>query len=457
MYRRLIKVAFLLFLITFCVIFFFVVHKVKEPALAFGLLDYMKELKIDSVIFECLENSFIPQEIPKSWQLDSSFDSGGDFAYFKYYPKYPPLLNIKTLLPIEMYLSREEQEVPFAEQDLVSKPNFSWSFAVDKKNKIYSIDAAKMTPGEDEISGKVEDGLMLWKKGSVRQAVELSDGSKEFSIIASNASNFQPNSQFDPHMSAYLDNALIGSVFVRDKNLANYDFHYYTTEGWHKFEIEFDNAYYDKEKLLDSNLLIKEVQIYELIGGVCLGARKGLEENLSQSKYMLSYFRSLPGEKNNQLIRFFKSRFNIDNLRNISMEGYKIQALVEDVEIAGLIKKAIFAPAPTEIRLKVKVPIDGIKVTFGFGIMEEVWDKAGDGVLFRVRMDTKKDEPEEVLFSQYINPKANEKDRKWFIAEVDLKKYKGKEATLVFETIGSMPSPIRPTIDDAYDWAVWSG
>jgi hypothetical protein len=140
----------------------------------------------------------------------------------------------------------------------------------------------------------------------------------------------------------------------------------------------------------------------------------------------------------------------------IIAKGSDTQPLMREVEIGNLTKQAIFAPPPTKIKTKIKVPIDGIKLVFGFGVMQEAWDKAGDGVEFTVKLDTPQSEAEEVLFSKYINPKANESDRKWFQAEVDLRRFKGKEINLIFETKGSPVSPITPTVDNSYDWAVWS-
>ena len=456
MYRRLFKLFILLIVVFLCIVFFFSAKRVKGPAVSFELFDYLKGVTVESAIFKALDDSFIPKETIKGWQEDADFTGGEDFIYFKYILKHQPLLDTKSLMPLELHLFRGDAEVAFADADVGNKPNFSWCFVLNKKNSVYAIEASKMTPSHEGVASKTEKGLMLWKTGSIAQAIELPEGSKEFSITAANSSNFESNTKLDPHMTVYLDTVPIGDTYVRSKKTAEYHFYNYTTQGWHKLMIEFDNAYYNKDTGWDSNLFLKDVEIFELRGAVYLGVRKGLEAKLASETTFVSYFRSLDTERRNHLLRFFKSRFSIDDLREILMRGYSVFTLVRDVEINGLIKKAIFAPVPTKIKLPLEVPRDGIRLVFGYGVMEEGWDKAGDGVQFLVRLAEAKPESGELLFSKYIDPKNNEKDRKWFRGEVDLTRFKGQNINLVFETKGSPDSPIRPGSDDSYDWAVWS-
>jgi len=391
---------------------------------------------------------------PKETVLQKN--SREDYLYFKYQPKYQPLLNVRDFVPEEMSVFEEDEALPFADMDSFAVPNLSWSFVVDKKTRLYSLSPDKMTPDQEGLAAVKESGLAIWKKGTIRQSLEFPEGFKEFSVSAANASNFEANNNLDPHMVLRLDNADIGDAYVRGKSLSRYDFAYYTVEGWHKFEIEFENAYFNKGTGQDTNLLIGGIDIYELSGAVYFCVRKGLEERLLKGDISLSYLRSLPEEEKNKLMRYYKSRFKTQSLREILLRGAGADDLIMDVEISGLIKKAIFAPAPTEIRLKLDVPADGIKFVFGFAVMEEAWDKPGDGMEFRVRLDNAEGTAEELLFSRYINPKANEKDRKWFSGEVDLRRFKGRRIGLVFETRGSLLSPIKATADNSYDWAVWS-
>jgi len=360
---------------------------------------------------------------------------------------------------MEMYLTEKDKSIPFVRPGLFSKSNIFWTFAIDKKNKISSIDASDMIPKEGTLTRKLKDGLMLYKRGSIHHLIELSEGPKEFSVFAANGSNFESNIEADssPQMVVSLNSVSLGDIFVRDKDLAKYDFQYCTKEGWHRLEIAFINDYYNIEKKppWDRNLLVQKVEIYELSGAAYLNLKKIVEDRYFPGDYVFTYFQSLPQDDKNELIRFFKSRFNIESLKNIVIKGYSVDTLVKDVEIANLTRRAIFAPAPTKIKLKVKVPVDGIKCVFGFGVMEEAWDKTGDGVEFKVRLDTREEEPEDTLFCKYINPKKNESERRWFQAEVDLRRFKGKEIDLIFETKGSSVSPIMSTIDDSYDWAVW--
>ncbi|MDD5506549.1 MAG: carbohydrate-binding domain-containing protein, partial [Candidatus Omnitrophica bacterium] len=359
---------------------------------------------------------------------------------------------------IEVHLYSGDDEIPIIPKESAGKPNLSWSFILDKKRKISTIEATAMTPNADGVAGPVENGVMIWKKGGIRQAIELPEGSKEFIVTARNASTFEGGGNLDPHMSVFLDALVIGDIFIRRKDLAQYVFNSYTESGWHKFSVEFDNAMYDQKSGWDSNLFVKDIQIYELLGGACLAIRKGMENKLINAQYQIAYFRPLKEENNNQLLRFFKNRFKIESLRSIIMGGYNVNSLIREIEVAGLIKKAIFVPAPTKIKLKLKVPNEGIKLTFGFAIMEEAWDKSGDGVEFVVRLagEGRLGGAQDIIFSRYINPKTNTQDRKWFNAEVDLVKFKGEDISLIFETRGSPASPISPAVDEAYDWAVWS-
>jgi hypothetical protein len=71
----------------------------------------------------------------------------------------------------------------------------------------------------------------------------------------------------------------------------------------------------------------------------------------------------------------------------------------------------------------------------------------GDGVSFTV--SARLDGTEEVLFSQWVDPKNNPDDRRWIDAAVDLSPYLGRPMTLVLST--------GPGDSGAYDWAGWGG
>ncbi len=85
---------------------------------------------------------------------------------------------------------------------------------------------------------------------------------------------------------------------------------------------------------------------------------------------------------------------------------------------------------------------------FKLAMDPEVWQpNRGDGVSFTV--SARVDGTEEVLFSQWVDPKNNPDDRRWIDAAVDLSPYLGRPMTLVLST--------GPGDSGAFDWAGWGG
>jgi hypothetical protein len=102
-----------------------------------------------------------------------------------------------------------------------------------------------------------------------------------------------------------------------------------------------------------------------------------------------------------------------------------------DVNLAGESHKALFAPAPTRITWRVKVP-DDAWLRVWVGMKEESWKAENDGAYFLVGVsDGKTFEP---LFTQHVHPFANQGDRKWIPVYVDLSAYAGEEMDLIFNT-----------------------
>jgi len=88
------------------------------------------------------------------------------------------------------------------------------------------------------------------------------------------------------------------------------------------------------------------------------------------------------------------------------------------------------------------------KLRFSIALDPAVWDpNKGDGVTFEVFI--KQNGEEEKVFSKYIDPKHNPKDRKWHDFEVDLSKYTTKNVTIIFSTLPG------PNNDSRWDWAWW--
>jgi hypothetical protein len=124
---------------------------------------------------------------------------------------------------------------------------------------------------------------------------------------------------------------------------------------------------------------------------------------------------------------------------------------VSDVTLNGDTHKAIEATPPSRITWKVRIP-DGAWLRVHVGMKPESWTAEGDGVLFFVVIsDGRSDEK---LFEQYVNPFANQGERKWIPVMVDLAPYSGEEMNIIFNTRTS-PATTPPRDDHRNDFAVW--
>jgi hypothetical protein len=124
---------------------------------------------------------------------------------------------------------------------------------------------------------------------------------------------------------------------------------------------------------------------------------------------------------------------------------------LEDVTINGETKKSITVSPTVGTRLifKTRVPDDGWLRVF-MGLKPEAWTKEGDGVRFMVLVSDGRASDE--LFTQDINPIANQPARKWTPVMVDLSAYAGEEVDVIFNTYGSRPGVVG---DIRNDLAVW--
>ena len=109
----------------------------------------------------------------------------------------------------------------------------------------------------------------------------------------------------------------------------------------------------------------------------------------------------------------------------------------------------IFEHPDAEVQFNnVAIPQNAV-LQFGIGMNPQVWDKAGDGVTFEIKVVDEKSAKIQI-FSSYIDPKANSSDRKWVDHDVDLSDFSGQKVSFVFVTTAG------PRGDPAYDWAGWS-
>jgi hypothetical protein len=139
----------------------------------------------------------------------------------------------------------------------------------------------------------------------------------------------------------------------------------------------------------------------------------------------------------------------IDELPRARISAKKSDHVVEkSYRIGGEKRRVLFMHPPSTAEFDLLVPAQA-RLSFGFTLSQAVWQKPGDGVLFKVELDEGTAERVE-LFSQYINPKTVAPDRKWHDAEIDLSLYEGQRVTLIFATDPG------PNNNNAFDHAAWS-
>jgi len=130
--------------------------------------------------------------------------------------------------------------------------------------------------------------------------------------------------------------------------------------------------------------------------------------------------------------------------------GDKTEPYIKKVKIAGELRTVLFAPAPSSYTFSVKVPPKAI-LDFGYALMPEAWEFENSATVFKIWLV--KDEKRYLLFSDSINPRSVEGDRKWFDERVELSSHAGERVEIIFET-----SALNKATESAisYDYAVWS-
>ena len=118
-----------------------------------------------------------------------------------------------------------------------------------------------------------------------------------------------------------------------------------------------------------------------------------------------------------------------------------------NLTVNGETRRCLFMHPVSSAEFNLVVPARA-KLVFGVGVAQDVWDKGGDGVEFRVSITEGADET--MLFTRYVNPKAHDSDRLWHEEEVDLSLYEGQRISLVFSTDSG------PADDPRWDSAGWS-
>jgi hypothetical protein len=122
---------------------------------------------------------------------------------------------------------------------------------------------------------------------------------------------------------------------------------------------------------------------------------------------------------------------------------------VRNISLAGESHQAVFAPAFTRIRWKVQVPRRGV-LEVHYALREDAWTGDGNGVVFSIGVSDGRSFEEFVR--EAVNPKDNDRDRRWLSATIDLAAYEGQLVELNFNTYSG---PRRNDPDQRNDFALW--
>ncbi|MFH1995387.1 MAG: hypothetical protein ABIJ27_00135 [Candidatus Omnitrophota bacterium] len=460
------KLSILMILI-FGVTLFLLTAKKKEDIYAYTLMENVRNVKVESTLFDAI-GSLLTREKVEQWEritrddlikmnpAAKKWDLEG-YAIASFSPKSVPLTE-------EMYLTVEDSEIEVVRSGAPEGREIFGSYFLIQSGPTLAIQGADMGVSSSVKSAERHGFKGLSSKGAMHKTVHLNKGLHRFVVCARNDSTKPDDPMLDTNckMEFAIDDNTLGSALVRkyDPNKLQ-DYHFWGTveEGWHNLIIMFANASTaeDLKQRLRRKLMIFKINQDLFLQKIVLFVKEEFAEYYLSSAGTFHYFRSHPIQEKNALITFFIEKFTIDRLREMAAQKrYTVDSLKKYVRIGGLEKYAVFAPAPTKIRVTFPVQSKNVHIVFGFGVLEEAWDKPGDGVEFRVVEDVGPDAPAVILFSRYINPKENKSDRRWFQGDVDLSRYAGEEVTLIFETVGSPGAPFKPIIDTAYDYAVWT-
>jgi hypothetical protein len=120
------------------------------------------------------------------------------------------------------------------------------------------------------------------------------------------------------------------------------------------------------------------------------------------------------------------------------------------VTIAGESKPCILERAHGRITFRLTPPASAW-FTAALAVDPSAWDKAGDGVLFRLGVSGPGTEYEELL-NQHLDPAANKSERRFVPVAIDLSAWSGREINLILSTNASVPGQSEDLRNDLALW-----
>jgi hypothetical protein len=122
---------------------------------------------------------------------------------------------------------------------------------------------------------------------------------------------------------------------------------------------------------------------------------------------------------------------------------------LEDVEIDGETRRSVVTHAASRLTFRVQVP-DDAWLRVALAMRPDVWEKEGNGVLFRVGVSDGRTYDE--LVKQHLNPSGRPNDRHWVPLFIDLSVYAGEEVEIILNTNTTLDG--QPD-DPRNDIALW--
>jgi arylsulfatase A-like enzyme len=116
----------------------------------------------------------------------------------------------------------------------------------------------------------------------------------------------------------------------------------------------------------------------------------------------------------------------------------------------GLRSRNVIAAPPTTIFSFSGKLAEKSVLNFGYGIVNESWKNIEGGVKFDILIENNDTGFKGVVFSQELNPKKRNQDRRWFQSEINLIEHANQKVTFIFKT-----TPIKANKDKNNCVSVW--
>jgi hypothetical protein len=155
--------------------------------------------------------------------------------------------------------------------------------------------------------------------------------------------------------------------------------------------------------------------------------------DMTNTKYILSY-------------RPIDSMINTNLTEKIIKQNNLDPSALTSFNINHSAKTVLFEHPPASIKYKFTPNKDESFLSFSVGIDPKIWEpKFGEGIRFQINLVNNNQKSQ--VYNQYIDPKNNQQDRKWFEGKIDLSKFINQEIEL--ELVTSVNN------SNAYGWGGW--